>query len=329
MTALRERDCSGGKMKCPTCVIYKTQIRKTAILAILILLTGCSQGKETPMPPKIDSALIVTKIADNPKRAVASKDMMLNSTGIDLIKLGASLEDVKQILNDKQIKTDQMTDDGNTLLFAAEVLNVDGIPVPRLFLRFNSKNILSSIEFTSSSDTWKITETSAEKWSNKVTELLGNPTKSNKISAELFDSIVKSAEYKSWKKNNILVKSNTNIHSAYGAKLEYEVAFLMEHANFVDKFKSTTVYTTPDSLTKAGKRIKAKHPDWDDNVCNAVGSGKIHIGMTKAQVRAGWGRPYDINTTTSAYGTREQWVMSESGGSYVYFEDGICTAVQN
>jgi outer membrane protein assembly factor BamE (lipoprotein component of BamABCDE complex) len=298
-----------------------------SLLLCLLLLSACSQETVT--------ATKTVTVPDSVKKTIPSikpssdKDMMLNSTGIDLIKFGASLEDVKKILNVKQIKTDQISDDGNTLLFASEVLNVDGIPVPRLFLRFNPKNLLSSIEFTSNADTWKTTETNAVKWSDKITELLGKPTKSSNISAELFNDVVKSTEHKSWKKNNISVKSNTNIHSAYGAKLEYDVAFLIEHTKFVNKSKNTGIYVTPDSLTKAGKRIKAKHSDWDDDSCNSVGIGRIRVGMTKEQVRAAWGRPYAVNTTTTGYGTREQWVMQEIGSSYVYFEDGICTAIQN
>lgn len=302
----------------------KTKIK---LLICLLLLTACSQ--ETATAPKTAAIPAVVKKIELTKKTSSDKDMLLNSTGIDLIKFGASLEDVRKILNDKQIKTDQISDDGNTLLFASEVLNVDGITVPRLFLRFNPKNLLSSIEFTSSSGTWKTTETSAVKWSDKITELLGKPTKSSNISAELFNDVVKSTEHKSWKKNNISVKSHTNIHSAYGAKLEYDVTFLLEHTKFVSKSKNTGIYVTPPSLTKAGKLIKAKHPDWDDDSCNSVGIGRIRVGMTKEQVRAAWGRPYDVNTTTTGYGTREQWVMHEIGSSYVYFEDGICTAIQN
>lgn len=82
-------------------------------------------------------------------------------------------------------------------------------------------------------------------------------------------------------------------------------------------------------FTKAGKRIHAKHPDWDADLCNTIGKGHIYVGMTAEQVRAAWGRPYDINRTTTANSTNEQWVMHEMGGSYVYFEDGICTTIQN
>jgi hypothetical protein len=301
----------------------KTKIK---LLTCLLFLTACSQ--ETATAQTTAAIPAVVKKIELTKKPNSDKDMMLNSTGIDLIKFGASLQEVKKILNDKQIKTDQISDDGNTLLFASEVLNVDGIPVPRLFLRFNPKNLLSSIEFTSNADTWKTTETNAVKWSDKITELLGKPTKSSNISAELFNDVVKSTEHKSWKKNNISVKSNTNIHSAYGAKLEYDVAFLLEHAKFASKSKNTGIYVTPPSLTKAGKRIKAKYPDWDDLTCSTVGAGEIFLGMTKEQVRAAWGRPYKVNTTKTVYGTREQWVMYETGSTYVYFDDGIYTALQ-
>lgn len=81
--------------------------------------------------------------------------------------------------------------------------------------------------------------------------------------------------------------------------------------------------------TKAGKRIHAKHPEWDADDCNTIGKHEIRVGMTADQVRAAWGRPYRINHTSNAYAESEQWVMHELGNSYVYFENGICTTIQN
>jgi hypothetical protein len=50
--------------------------------------------------------------------------------------------------------------------------------------------------------------------------------------------------------------------------------------------------------------------------------------MTQAEVLASsWGKPDDINRTITAYGTREQWVYGYR--SYLYFDDGILTAIQN
>jgi len=82
------------------------------------------------------------------------------------------------------------------------------------------------------------------------------------------------------------------------------------------------------TLTGKGKKIKNKHPQWDNEICNTVASGKIHPGMTTEQVRASWGKPYKINTTISGSHNSEQWVMGEYGGQYVYFDDGILTSIQ-
>ena len=55
--------------------------------------------------------------------------------------------------------------------------------------------------------------------------------------------------------------------------------------------------------------------------------GKIRIGMTKNMCRDSWGEPDDINTSTGSFGVHEQWVYGMS--SYLYFENGILTSIQN
>ena len=51
------------------------------------------------------------------------------------------------------------------------------------------------------------------------------------------------------------------------------------------------------------------------------------IGMTAEEVKnSSWGKPSDINKTTTAYGIHEQWVYS--GNRYIYLDDGIVTAIQ-
>ncbi len=53
----------------------------------------------------------------------------------------------------------------------------------------------------------------------------------------------------------------------------------------------------------------------------------IHIGMTKELVEfTKWGAPKDINRTTTANGTSEQWVYDDY--KYLYFENGILTTIQ-
>jgi hypothetical protein len=56
--------------------------------------------------------------------------------------------------------------------------------------------------------------------------------------------------------------------------------------------------------------------------------GTVKIGMSARMVRdCGWGNPSSVNSTTTTRGTREQWVYGP--GSYLYFERGRLTAIQN
>jgi hypothetical protein len=56
--------------------------------------------------------------------------------------------------------------------------------------------------------------------------------------------------------------------------------------------------------------------------------GGVRVGMTAAQVRAScWGSPRTINKTTTASGTREQWVYG--GNNYVYLDNGVVTSIQH
>lgn len=51
------------------------------------------------------------------------------------------------------------------------------------------------------------------------------------------------------------------------------------------------------------------------------------IGMTESEVLdSTWGEPEKINKTTTKYGVHEQWVYSDN--RYIYFDDGIVTAIQ-
>lgn len=55
--------------------------------------------------------------------------------------------------------------------------------------------------------------------------------------------------------------------------------------------------------------------------------GKVRIGFTKAMCKAAWGEPEDINKTSGSWGVHEQWVYRD--GSYLYFENGKLTSIQN
>jgi hypothetical protein len=54
----------------------------------------------------------------------------------------------------------------------------------------------------------------------------------------------------------------------------------------------------------------------------------VSVGMTATRVlQSSWGKPGHVNRTTTALGVTEQWVYG--GRSYLYFTDGILTAIQN
>ena len=59
----------------------------------------------------------------------------------------------------------------------------------------------------------------------------------------------------------------------------------------------------------------------------AILNHKVKIGWTKEMCVASWGKPYDINRTTSEYGTHEQYVYSLK--KYLYFENGVLTTIQD
>jgi hypothetical protein len=72
-----------------------------------------------------------------------------------------------------------------------------------------------------------------------------------------------------------------------------------------------------------------RNPDWSDEIIAVTACSRVRIGMTREQAIAAWGRPRDINRTSSSYGVHEQWVYGEYGSGYLYFEDGVLTTVQN
>lgn len=77
------------------------------------------------------------------------------------------------------------------------------------------------------------------------------------------------------------------------------------------------------------KKPKSSESTEDKEIVNDVKSAPT-IGMTEAEVeKSTWGKPSDINKTTTKYGTSEQWVYKFGDKyRYIYIEDGIVTAIQ-
>jgi endogenous inhibitor of DNA gyrase (YacG/DUF329 family) len=82
---------------------------------------------------------------------------------------------------------------------------------------------------------------------------------------------------------------------------------------------------TEPLTTEYAKTIKKEHPDWLNQVCNAIGNKEVQIGMTPEQTISSWGKPERVNETTGTWGTREQWVYHDR---YLYFDNGVLKSFQ-
>jgi hypothetical protein len=71
-------------------------------------------------------------------------------------------------------------------------------------------------------------------------------------------------------------------------------------------------------------RVKHK---WSTRIWSAIENAKVFVGMTQDQAAMSWGYPSDTNKTITGNSTYTQWVYKS--GSYLYFENGILTSIQN
>ncbi len=65
---------------------------------------------------------------------------------------------------------------------------------------------------------------------------------------------------------------------------------------------------------------------YGEDVGSRIADGKVWVGMTTEQAIDSWGKPEDVNVTTTASTRREQWVYGP--GRYLYFTNGKLEAVQ-
>jgi len=66
---------------------------------------------------------------------------------------------------------------------------------------------------------------------------------------------------------------------------------------------------------------------WGQKMGSYIAEGKVVLGMNKEMCIASWGNPIDINRTIVKGLTSEQWVYG--WGTYLYFDNGVLSAMQN
>ena len=110
-----------------------------------------------------------------------------------------------------------------------------------------------------------------------------------------------------------------------------------------NKYKSLTSTKRFDGpfATGTAEELKDSTLDhWDDldphywklikTVCSEKDRAPgVKIGDTADFVikKSSWGKPKEVHTTTTKYGSHEQWVYGD--GNYLYLDNGVVTAIQN
>lgn len=66
---------------------------------------------------------------------------------------------------------------------------------------------------------------------------------------------------------------------------------------------------------------------WSPKVWEAIQHARVFAGMSEDMARMSWGKPISVNRTIAAGRVHEQWVYESN--SYLYFDDGVLSAIQN
>lgn len=91
-------------------------------------------------------------------------------------------------------------------------------------------------------------------------------------------------------------------------------------------FSSGCIYTMRTLLGVDRQRREQyvdQNPLMSATTMQFILAGKVHIGMTKEQVKASWGDPSRITRSVTRYGETEQWVYRDS------LDDGIHVLIFN
>lgn len=113
---------------------------------------------------------------------------------------------------------------------------------------------------------------------------------------------------------------------------KYGEAFV-SHTEMLKSFNPNEIFRHFTTYAEYEANIK-KNKEYRDLIIKKFGAtkgtlileNKVRIGFTAEMCRYSWGNPIDINKTTGSYGVHEQWVYDDS---YLYFENGILTTIQN
>jgi len=122
-----------------------------------------------------------------------------------------------------------------------------------------------------------------------------------------------------------------NLPSPWLIKLKAK--YYWSSSNSTEQF-SLRISETNDFLKMINERRRQWfveiNPQLPNKIKKSILAGEVFIGMTAEQVRASWGSLArdQINRNVGNWGVHEQWVY-EDLGTYLYFENGILTNLQD
>lgn len=106
---------------------------------------------------------------------------------------------------------------------------------------------------------------------------------------------------------------------------DYILGKFLYREDYAKKQKNDAI-ATKQKKDKEQQRIQALVAKYGQSNVDLAKQGRVKIGWNKELCKEAWGEPQSINKTTTAYGVHEQWVYSTS--RYLYFDDGVLTAIQ-
>lgn len=142
--------------------------------------------------------------------------------------------------------------------------------------------------------------------------------------------------HKDWRKANLLAKDYLIVAADVMRPIIKDTK-INELREVLAKAKPNDHETRVQTLRELAV-LDRGNPKWDAQLAAARKSSEaadrakrrkegVHIGMSMDDARmSSWGRPRRVNRTTTAAGETEQWVYD---GGYLYFSNGVLTAIQN
>lgn len=241
-------------------------------------------------------------------------------------------------IKENQISSTQNTKEPDSSKIDDSQTNKTDYSIPQEFIdyrKFIGKDI-SSLNVDTS--TWNTDDYSHELWRGSFFEHYGIITVhlgwDNKTIIEFFLRLDDTDKFSDSDRENFdsilqdIFGSNVeemNISYNYSGKGDYEFQF----PKLLDQTSVCALSWNTDTML-AYMNTKPQEEETPSKDTQIIEKIEPAIGMTSDEVKKStWGEPSDINKTTTKYGIHEQWVYkSPVKNKYIYFEDGLVTAIQ-